>query len=78
MNQRGMGVLEIVVMVATIISSMAGTYYYMSPGEKPMDPLATSIVVESPGYSKPMELRPGKVYEATVKPDGTVVVREKP
>jgi hypothetical protein len=78
MNKRGIGTIEIIVLLASIISALGGAYLgydHAAPQDKTADEKV--IVIDTQGREHVMELEPGRTYDATISPDGKIVVREK-
>lgn len=78
MNKRGIGTIEIIVLVASIISGLGGAYLgydYGKPEAKAAEEKV--IVIDTQGRERIMELQPGRIYDATITPDGRIIVREK-
>lgn len=78
MNPKGIGTIEIIVLLASIISGLGGAYmgYDIAAPDKKADEEKV-IVIDASGREKVMELQPGRIYDATISPDGKITVREK-
>lgn len=78
MNRKGIGTIEIIVLLASIISGLGGAYMgygIAAPDNKTADEKV--IVIDASGRERVMELQPGRTYDATISPDGKIIVREK-
>jgi hypothetical protein len=78
MNKKGIGVLELIVIICSIVASVGGLYLQ---GDDPPAPAQhveeRVIVIDLSGNAHEAVLEPGKSYDATIMPDGRLIVREK-
>jgi len=77
MNKKGVGTLELIVLIASMISAAGGAwlgYDYGAP-EKQDDEKA--LVINVRGEASVMELEAGKTYDAMITPDGRIIVKEQ-
>jgi hypothetical protein len=78
MGKKGVGTIELIVLIASMISAVGGAwlgYDYGAP-EKQVDEKA--LVINVRGEASVMELETGKTYDAMITPDGRIIVKEKP
>jgi hypothetical protein len=76
MNRRGTGILELIVVICGLVAAIGGAWYGRdtTPAETADEKV---IVIDTQGREHVMELEPGRTYDATISPDGKIVVREQ-
>lgn len=79
-RERGIGALELIVVICGIIASVGGLF--LQADDPPLPALAQHaeervIVIDLSGNAHEAVLKPGQSYDATIMPDGTLIVREK-
>lgn len=77
MNKKGLGAIELIVLLSSMIAGLGGAWLGYGYGT-PQAAKPETIIIDASGKEHPIELKPGHIYNAEIRPDGTIVIKEQP